>query len=104
MVTRINNINPVQLGKVYAVLYAILGLIFGVFFGIASSISGGAMAASGIGNFGWLSIIIFPICYAIAGFIGGIILAMLYNLVAGWTGGVELTLSTPVVVAAAVVP
>ncbi len=96
MVTRIRNINPLQLGIVYAVLYAILGLILGVFFGIASSLSGAAMAASGMGNFGWLSVIIFPICYAIIGFIAGIILAAIYNLVAGWTGGVEMTLSTPV--------
>ena len=104
MVTRIHNINPMQLGIVYAVLYAILGLIFGVFFGIASSLSGGAMAASGMGNFGWLSIIIFPICYAIAGFIGGLILGFLYNLVAGWTGGIEITLSPAPVAATVVVP
>jgi hypothetical protein len=102
MVTRIHNINPVQLGKVYAVLYAILGLIFGVFFGVASSISGAAM--SGMGNLGWLSIIVFPICYAIAGFIGGLILGLLYNLVAGWTGGIEVTLSPAPVAATVIAP
>jgi hypothetical protein len=104
MVTRIRNINPLQLAIVYAVLYAILGLILGVIFGIIGSIAGPSMAATGMGNFGWLSIIIFPICYAVIGFIAGIILGLLYNLVAGWTGGVEMTLSTPVVAAAVVVP
>jgi hypothetical protein len=104
MVTRIHNVNPLQLGIVYAVLYAILGLIFGLIFGILSSVTGGAMAASGMGSFGWLSIIIFPVFYAVAGFIGGLILGFLYNLVAGWTGGIEMTLSTPVVAAAVVVP
>lgn len=57
-----------------------------------------------MGGIGWLSIIVFPIVYAIAGFIGGIILGMLYNLVAGWTGGVELTLSPAPIAATAVAP
>ena len=92
MVTRIRNINPIQLGIVYAVLYALIGVLAGIFFGIFSSTLG-ALAPGGSANFGWLSIIIFPIMYAVIGFIAGIIGGFLYNLVAGWTGGIEMTLS-----------
>ena len=106
MVTRIRNINPVQLAIVYAVLYALIGVLVGIFFGLFSSAMG-ALAPGGTANFGWLSIIIFPILYAVIGFIGGLIGGVLYNLVAGWTGGIEMTLTTapvPSGAAAAVVP
>ena len=92
MVTRIRNINPIQLAIVTAVLEAFIGVLVGIFFGLFSSAMG-ALAPGGAANFGWLSIIIFPILYAVIGFIGGIIGGVLYNLVAGWTGGIEITLS-----------
>ena len=101
MVTRIRNINPIQLGIVYAVLYALVGVLIGLFFGIFSSTMS-SLAPGGAANFGWLSIIIFPIMYAVIGFIAGIIGGFLYNLVAGWTGGIEMTLSTAPVTTAAV--
>ena len=90
MVTRIRNVNPVQLAIVYAVLYALIGVLVGICFGIFSSTMGSLAPGA---NLGWLSIIIFPIMYAVIGFIAGIIGGFLYNLVAGWTGGIELTLS-----------
>ncbi|MBV8581157.1 MAG: hypothetical protein JOZ86_11065 [Candidatus Eremiobacteraeota bacterium] len=93
MRVRISNINPVQFAIVYAVLAAIFGLIAGVIFAIASTAAGSMASSSGFPNFGWLSIIIFPIFYAVAGFVGGIIEALIYNLVAGWTGGIEMTLT-----------
>ena len=42
--------------------------------------------------------VMFPIIYAVGGFVGGIIAAALYNLVAKWTGGLEfeVTDETPV--------
>ena len=47
----------------------------------------------GVGMFGGsiLLIILFPILYAVMGFIGGIISAAIYNLIASWTGGIEFT-------------
>jgi hypothetical protein len=104
MVTRIRNINPLQLGIVYAALYALIGLLAGVIFALVSMAAGSMAAASGIPNLGWLSVIIFPICYGIIGFIAGLIIALLYNLIAGWTGGIEITLSTPVGVTTATIP
>ena len=38
-------------------------------------------------------VIFIPILYGVMGFIGGIISAAVYNLIAAWTGGLEFTLS-----------
>jgi hypothetical protein len=99
MKVRIKNINPVQLGLVLAVLYAILGLIFALFFAPFMAVMGSlapmgtlGRPSGGMGVGSALAVIvIFPIVYAVAGFIGGVIVAFVYNLVAGWTGGIELT-------------
>jgi hypothetical protein len=34
-------------------------------------------------------LLLFPVIYGAVGFIGGVIAAALYNLVAKWTGGLE---------------
>lgn len=56
---------------------------------LASAVSGaegaGFAAAMGFGMF-----IIVPIFYVIAGFLGTLLACWLYNLVAGWLGGIEL--------------
>jgi hypothetical protein len=58
--------------------FLLLGAVLGVK-------SGGGPAAFG----GVFFAILFPVFYAIAGFIGGIIAAAIYNLIAKWTGGLE---------------
>ncbi|MEK6374241.1 MAG: hypothetical protein AABO58_16260 [Acidobacteriota bacterium] len=40
--------------------------------------------------FGAAAVVALPIFYGILGFIMTLIMAALYNLVAGWVGGVEL--------------
>jgi hypothetical protein len=98
MVTRLTRIAPVQLAIVAAALYAILGLLVGVAVALAAFAGRSVPATSTAGvptfGMGWLSIILFPIIYAALGFIGGLIYAWLYNLIAGWTGGVEITLES----------
>jgi len=54
---------------------------------------GGRMVPPGF-SFGFAALIMFPLMYGAIGFIGGLIWAALYNVVAGWIGGVELTFST----------
>ena len=43
-------------------------------------------------TFGFISIIVFPIIFAIMGFICGAIMAFLYNLFASAVGGVQIEL------------
>jgi hypothetical protein len=43
--------------------------------------------------FGAGAIVFFPICYGIIGGIGGALGAVIYNLVAGWVGGLEVDIS-----------
>lgn len=101
MKKRISYIDPVQLGKVLAVLYACLTLIFvpfvalamlaGVFSqhqnnlmpGAGNAVAGGGMVVMVV------FVVLVPLFYGFIGFIVGIIAAFIYNLVAGWTGGVE---------------
>lgn len=88
MKKQLTNISPLRAGIVLGVLYGLLGLIFVPFFLLAAVFggrSGGAPAAFG----GVFFAILFPVFYAVAGFIGGIIAAAIYNLVAKWTGGLE---------------
>jgi hypothetical protein len=104
MVTRIKNINPIQLGLVYATLYALIGILVGICVAIFTMAAGSLASSGGFPNFGWLSVIIFPIMYAVIGFIAGIIGGFLYNLVAGWTGGIELTFTAAPVPTAGYAP
>jgi len=80
---------PLRAGLVLAVLYAFFGLIFAPFFILIALIGkqsgGGFPAALG----GVIGAIFFPVVYGIAGFLGGLIGAAVYNLVARWTGGLE---------------
>lgn len=89
---KLNKIGVLSLAKINAVIGAILGLIWGIFaaiLGTTIAVLGGLGALAGLGL--W-SIIVFPIIYALVGFVGGAIGAFLYNLVAGWIGGVEVEL------------
>lgn len=87
----ITRIEPGQLALMSGAGYAIFGLIFGlIFFGIASVMPAarqfGGMAPA-------LLIIVFPIMYGIFGYIGGLISAAIYNILAGIVGGIKVTVS-----------
>jgi hypothetical protein len=85
MKKRISHISVLQQGIVCAVLYGLLSLIAVPFLILG--------ALFGHGGAGAILFIFLPIVYAIVGFIAGVITAFVYNLVAGWTGGIELTFS-----------
>jgi formate-dependent nitrite reductase membrane component NrfD len=82
---RITRVSPFQIGKVFAVLYALISIPFVLIAAVA-----GSMGAAEAGMPMWLLVII-PIVYLVFGFIFTAIAAWLYNVVAGWTGGVEYT-------------
>ncbi|HET9097074.1 MAG TPA: hypothetical protein VFN37_10455 [Candidatus Baltobacteraceae bacterium] len=96
MVTRLRRISPVQFALVVATIYAFIALIIVlVWLPFATLVA--AMVPSSTGRWfgaglGVVALVVWPIAYFIIMFIGGLITAALYNLVAGWTGGIEVTL------------
>ena len=87
MIKRIKHVAPLQTGIVLAALYGIMSLIIVPFLLLAS-----VFARGGSKSFSIIFIIFLPVLYAIVGFVGGVIAAAIYNLIAGWTGGIEMTL------------
>ena len=95
MKKRLAHVDPLKLGITLGIIYAIVSLVIMVpiFFlislaGAASTArTGAAMPAIFSGVF----LIFLPIIYGVVGFIGGVIMAFVYNLTAKWTGGVEFT-------------
>ena len=51
-----------------------------------------ARGGAAVGGFGILAVFIFPIIYAVIGFIAGALGAVIYNFAAGFMGGIELEL------------
>lgn len=93
--TTLKRISPLSLGKVSAIIYAIFGLIAGIFITIFFLV--GISVAKPESAFflpvlGAASIIILPIFYGIIGFVAGVVGAFIYNLIARWIGGIEVTL------------
>ncbi|MBW3564023.1 MAG: hypothetical protein KY459_04805 [Acidobacteria bacterium] len=88
----VRKVGAVSLGKIMGIIYAVFGLIVGVLLALVSLMWGaeGAEAFGGMMMGGFSAIIIAPIVYGITGFIAGIISALIYNVAAGWVGGIEL--------------
>lgn len=92
----LRRIGAVSLAKISACCYAVLGLIIGAVFSLiavlASSVAEPGTGGPLMGLFGAAAVIVLPICYGVAGFIGALIMAGVYNLVAGIVGGIHLDL------------
>ncbi|MBS3056016.1 MAG: hypothetical protein J4473_01130 [Candidatus Aenigmarchaeota archaeon] len=79
------------MAKLSCILYAIIGFIFGLLIATFGGIAGPVFEKTLFGaGFGMASIIALPLIYAIFGFLSGAVIAILYNCVASWTGGIEL--------------
>lgn len=83
---RLTRVAPLRAGMVLGILYGFIGLLVAPFIVLA------AVAGKQVGG-GVVFAILLPVLYGAAGFIGGIIAAALYNLIATWTGGLEFDLS-----------
>ena len=86
-------------GKVLGILYALLGLLIGAIVSLLSVVGAAIGRASGESPeaflgllFGVAAIVAMPLLYGGMGFIGGLISAFLYNIVAGFVGGLEVEL------------
>jgi len=83
MKKQLTYIAPARAGIVLGALYGFIGLIIAPF---ALLVALFAKDASGSHVLFSVSL---PVLYGFAGFIGGIIMAALYNLIAKWAGGLE---------------
>ena len=95
---RLKRIAPLQLGLMLGVTYALISIIIIPFF-LLFTIGAGAAAraaghnsagVAGVFGFGAAFVVVLPILYGVIGFIGGVIGAFVYNLVAKWIGGIEV--------------
>lgn len=108
----IKRIGVLSSGKIVGLLYALFGLLIGGLFSIFSLIGSAiGLAASGGETEAWIgalfgigAVFIFPIFYGFLGFIGGILSALFYNLVAAMVGGLELEVEGPAQAPPAVAP
>jgi len=92
MTSRLKHVNPLQLGIVCCVLYFLIAFIPMVILMLAvgavpPALTGGAAMSP-------MSFIFIPFAYGIGGFLGGLLMGWLYNVVAGWTGGIEIRLES----------
>lgn len=88
MKKNLTRIAPLRAGIILGILYGIFSLLLVPFFLLAAMFS----VKTGTATPAFMSVgfaIVLPVVYAFFGFIGGIIMAALYNWIAGWTGGFE---------------
>ncbi|HEX8618169.1 MAG TPA: hypothetical protein VF911_11340 [Thermoanaerobaculia bacterium] len=92
----IRRFGPLSFAKISGVLYALMGLIFGAIIS-AVSIVGGVFGAAQQGGdalagmmFGAAAVVVLPIFYGVLGFVMSLIGAALYNVVAGFVGGIQM--------------
>lgn len=97
----VKRVGPGSAFKVGLVLYALLGLALGICMALVSMVAGTlapldqAVPGSRLFGFGmgFRAIIFFPVLYGLFGGVFAAIGAALYNVVAGWVGGIEVDIS-----------
>ena len=92
MNNQIVRISPLQAAKVATILYFIMGALFTIPMVLMTMIASVPEGAEQSSPFGWGFLLLMPFIYAVMGFIFIPICCWIYNLVAGWVGGIEITL------------
>ena len=93
---RITYVSPLSLARVALVLYGVLGLVFGLLFAVLSLFGAAFGESPGDGSalygafFGIGAVVFLPIFYGGMGAVMAFVGAWLYNLVAGFVGGIEI--------------
>ncbi len=92
----IRHVGVGSLAKMLAALHALWGFIFGVFIALVAMVGAGFNTGDSDmprwfgGFFGVGAIVFLPIMYGVLGAIGGAITAVMYNVVAGMVGGLQI--------------
>ena len=90
--TKLEKFGILSVAKFTAIYGVLIGLLIGIFMAVLSSMVTNVLGAQiGVSFFtGYLAIITYPLVYGIGGFIMGIISALLFNLIAKMSGGIEM--------------
>lgn len=87
----IKRVGIISVAKITALIVGVIGLIMGIIFALIAGAFGAITGMPAwIHGLGIAAIIIFPILYAIGGFIYGAVIAGIYNITAGVVGGIDL--------------
>ena len=90
MLIQIKRLGVVSLAKIMAILYGLFGLLMGLFVSLMKAFGiEAAGEAAQLQQVGFAAVIIFPVLYALIGAVSGLFTAFFFNLVVGWTGGLE---------------
>ncbi len=87
---RIQRFGIGQTAKVMGVMYALMGLIFIPFLLLANAF------APGRSGFGVGLALAMPVLYGVVGAVFAALGCAVYNMVAGWIGGIEIELEEPI--------
>ncbi len=93
----IKSVGVISVAKMLGAMYAAIGLLAGLAISLVALFGGMAAMQSELGVSGGVagavlgigSIVIFPLLYGGMGFIGGALLALIYNIFAGVAGGIR---------------
>jgi Ca2+/Na+ antiporter len=93
----IKKINVLSAGMVVGLIYGLIGFIFGLIISVSAifvdiaTIEHALMPRMPVlPAFTLLAVLLWPVLYGITGFIGAVIFAAFYNIVARWTGGLRI--------------
>ena len=98
----VKRVGPGSAFKIGLVTYGIIGLLAGIVMACVSMVAGslGGLGSSAVPGaralglgMGFGAIIFFPILYGLMGGVFAALGAVIYNLVAGWVGGLEVDIS-----------
>ena len=87
----LQRINPISLAYIQALIGFSMGLILGIIIFFLEKVNPLVYSGDGL-TYGYTILIISPIMGLLYGFIGGILIALLYNLFAKLIGGIKFTM------------
>lgn len=91
---RVKKFGVLQTAKVAAVIYAIISLVVIMPFLMIGSMITDEFYPGMDEDFGVVAMLFIPIMYGIVGFIFTAISCVVYNLIASFTGGIEIEMET----------
>ncbi len=97
---RINKIGVLSVAKMYALMMFVIMLLISIPYGLIIMVFGATLAGAGGRNsfmaggggivMGLVIMVALPIFYGLIGFVAGAIGALVYNIFAGFIGGIEI--------------